>query len=58
MTFSYLSYSSGLTDDEKLIVDKQTSRNLEKIITSIKTLASNFSKNFSNVKVKIKNAKD
>ena len=37
----YISYSSGLSDDDKLIIDRQVSRNREKVCMVVKTLASN-----------------
>ena len=37
----YISYSSGLSEDDKLIIDRQVSRNREKVRIVVKTLASN-----------------
>ena len=37
----YISYSSGLSEDNKLIIDRQVSRNREKVCIVVKTLASN-----------------
>lgn len=37
----YISYSSGLSEDDKLIIDRQVSRNREKVCIVVKTLASN-----------------
>ena len=37
----YISYSSGLSEDDKLILDRQVSRNREKVYIVVKTLASN-----------------
>lgn len=37
----YISYSSGLSEDDKLIIDRQVSRNREEVCIVVKTLASN-----------------
>ncbi len=37
----YISYSSGLSEDDKLIIDRQVSRNRETVCIVVKTLASN-----------------
>lgn len=37
----YISYSSGLSEDDKLIIDRQVCRNREKVCIVVKTLASN-----------------
>ena len=37
----YISYSSGLSEDDKLIIDRQVSRNQERVCMVVKTLASN-----------------
>ena len=34
----YISYSSGLSEDDKLIIDRQVSRNREKVCIVVKTL--------------------
>ena len=39
--FLYISYSSGLSEDDKLIIDRQVSRNREKGFIVLKTFASN-----------------
>ena len=33
----YISYSSGLSEDDKLIIDRQVSRNREKVRIVVKT---------------------
>ena len=37
----YISYSSGLSEDDKLIIDKQVSRTREKVRSIVRTLVSN-----------------
>ena len=37
----YISYSSGLSEDDKLIIDRQVSRNREKVCIVVKNLTSN-----------------
>jgi hypothetical protein len=37
----YISYSSGLSEDDKFIIDRQVSRNREKVCIVVKTLPSN-----------------
>ena len=37
----YISYSVGLNKEDKLIIDRQVSRNRETVCIAVKTLASN-----------------